>query len=113
MKPHVIMDGNIIKEVKTHKHLGMIFSNTLSWNLHIDEVCIKCKKRLDVMKSLKFKINRKSLEMFYNYFIRPILEYGNVLFVGSPQQDLNKLNLIEKESMRIVTGATARCKNRG
>ena len=37
------------------------------------------------------------------------MEYGNVLFAGSSNNDLNKFNKIEKEAMRISTGATAKC----
>ena len=107
--PPVIMGGTVINEVKNHKHLGMILSNSLTWSKHIDEICIKSKKRLDVMKSLTYKINRKSLELYYFSFIAPMLEYGIVKFVGGSKQDLNKIYFIEKEAMRVVTGATARC----
>ena len=31
------------------------------------------------MRKLKFKLDRKSLETIYLTFIRPILEYGDVL----------------------------------
>ena len=61
------------------------------------------------MKSLKYKLNRKSLEIFYSGFIRPILEYGDILFAGSDSLSLEKINKIEREAKRISTGATARC----
>ena len=36
------------------------------------------------------------------------MEYGNVIYCGSPKKDLNKLIKIEQECKRIITGATFR-----
>ena len=103
------MDNEIIKEIKNHKHLGIIISSDLSWKEHIDTICNKAKKRLDVMRFFKYKLTRKTLEIFYFNFIRPILEYGNILYAGGTQRDLIKISNIEKEAKRICTGAMARC----
>ena len=75
---------------------------------HIDQVCLVAKKRLDIMKMLKYKLGRKSLEIFYFSFVRSVLEYGDVLFAGASSKDLNKINKIEIDAKRIITGATAR-----
>ena len=36
--------------------------------------------RINVMRKLKFKLDRKSLEIIYTAFIRPLLEYGDVIW---------------------------------
>ena len=105
----LILDNKKIDEVKTHKHLGIILSNNLSWNEHISTICLQAKKRIDIMRTLKYNLDRNSLERFYFGFIRPILEYGRVLFAGGTLRDLSKIDTIEKEAMRICTGATAKC----
>jgi hypothetical protein len=61
-----------------------------------------------MMKAFKFKLDRKSLEIIYMSFIRPSLEYADVLFAGTYDSDLCKLDMLQAEAMRIVTGATAR-----
>ena len=58
-------------------------------------------------KSLKFTLDRKSLETIYVSFIRPSLEYANTLWAGAYDKDLTKLDSLEVEAMRSVTGATA------
>ena len=60
-----------------------------------------------MLKSLKFTLDRKSLETIYVSFIRPSLEYGNTLWAGAYDKDLTKLDSLEVEAMRSVTGATA------
>ena len=47
------MNGEIIKMVNSHKHLGIILSDDLKFSEHIENICIRGKKRLDIMKSTK------------------------------------------------------------
>jgi hypothetical protein len=60
------------------------------------------------MRGLKFKLDRRSLETIYMSFVRPCLEYGDVLWSGTYDTDLSRLDAMQVEAMRIVTGATAR-----
>ena len=39
--PSLIFDSVHLKEVESHKHLGVVFSSNLTWNLHIEEVVEK------------------------------------------------------------------------
>ena len=45
--------------------------------------------RLNVMRKLKFILDRKSLEIIYTSFIRPILEYADVVWDNSTQYEIN------------------------
>jgi hypothetical protein len=108
LHPALLLNNFPVKEVQFHKHLGVTFTQSLRWNKHIDEVCSKCYKKLDIMKHLKFKLDRKSLETIYMSFILPSLDYGDYLYAGTYDSDLCKLDRIHVEAMRNVTGATAR-----
>ena len=107
--PQILLNDTQIENVQSHKHLGIILDTKLSWSNYVDYIHTKCMKRLDIMKKLKYKIDRRSLETIYKCFIRPIIEYGNFLYVGAKQIHLNKISYIEKEAERLVTGATKRC----
>ena len=60
------------------------------------------------MQPLKFKLGRSSLEVMYNSFILPVMEYANVVWGGAFDCDIAKLEKIHVDGMRLVTGATAR-----
>ena len=60
-----------------------------------------------MLKSLKFSLDRKSLETIFVSFIRPSLEYANTLWAGAYEKDLIKLDSLEVEAMHSVTGATS------
>ena len=74
------MDNQIIAEVDTHKHLGIYLTNDCTWHKHIDYVKDKAWARINIVRKLKFELDRKSLETIYLTFIRPILEYEDIVW---------------------------------
>ena len=52
-------------------------------------------------KSLKFTLDRKSLETIYVSFIRPSLEYAYTLWAGAYEKDLKTLDGLEVENKTI------------
>ena len=51
--PPLVFDGKIVTEVNSHKHLGIIITTDLTWTAHIDAICSKALKRLDILRVLK------------------------------------------------------------
>ena len=100
------MNNEKITEVDNHKHLGIFFSSDLSWHMHIDYIKKKAWNRIHVMRKLKFLLDRSALETIYISFIRPLLEYGDVLFDNCTAQEKHELDKIQNEAARIVCGAT-------
>ena len=60
------------------------------------------------MIPLKYKLDKKTLEIMYYTFVRPTMEYANVVWGGTYDSNIVKLEQIQIDAMRIVTGATAR-----
>ena len=58
------------------------------------------------MRKLKFKLDRRSLQTIYFSFIRPLLEYADVVWDNCNQYEVNDLEKIQNEAARIVSGAT-------
>jgi hypothetical protein len=109
--PPIILNGATVDQVKSHKHLGVTLKDDLKWDKHVEDMTLKAKKRLALMKGLKFKLDRRSLETMYLAFLRPILEYADVLWdtPGETNHLLDELDTIQNNAARIVSGATARC----
>ena len=99
-------DNTQVKEVTNHKHLGLLFNNTCHWGEHIEMITSKANKKLNVLRTLKFDLDRQPLQIMYFSFIRPILEYGDIIFDNCPSYCSDKLENINTEAARIVTGAT-------
>ena len=58
------------------------------------------------MRKLKFHLDRKSLDIIYTTFIRPILEFADVVWCNLKKYQEDELEKIQIEAARIVTGAT-------
>ena len=57
------------------------------------------------MRKLKYDLDRKSLETIHLVFIRPILEYADVLWDNCTQAEKQELEKIRLEAARTATGA--------
>jgi hypothetical protein len=108
LNPPVFLDGQHISEVTSHTHLGVELARNLRWNQHIHTISLNARRRLNAMIPLKFKLDRNSLEIMYRAFVLPTMEYAIVVWGGSYDSDILKLERIHVDGMRLVTGATAR-----
>lgn len=88
--PTLKFQGCDLEFVPTHKHLSVIFFEDLSWSSYINSSIANAQKKLGLMKNLKFKLNRKSLSLLYNSFIRPQLEYASDVWGGCSITDSDK-----------------------
>ena len=105
-QPIPIMYGNIaLQHVTHHKHLGVWFDSKLSWSYHIDQVCASASKRLNMMLPLKHKLPRSALENIYMSFVRPLIEYADVIFDNCTIRAKTQLENIQIRGAQIVTGA--------
>ena len=100
------MNQQDIITVESHKHLSLTFTNDLSWHEHLNNIKTKAWHRINVMRKLKFQLNRKSLQIIFFSFIRPLLENADVVWDNCTQYEANELEKIHHEAARIVSGAT-------
>ena len=104
--PPLIMNNTIINQVTEHKHLGLEISNDGSCQKHIDLITKKAFTRVNILRKFKYILDRKTLEKIYLTFIRPILEYADVVWDNKILLLINKLENVQIEAARIVTGGT-------
>ena len=104
--PPLIMNNVYINEVTHHKHLGIFLSNDGTWHEHINYITSKAWQRIYIIRKLKFLLDRESLNRAYISFIRPILEYANIVWDNCTQYEIDLIEKIQIEAARVVTGAT-------
>ena len=96
---------HIIK-VENHTHLALIWSNDGTWKRQLSNTLQKAVKRLDMLRALKFKVQRSELERIYFAFVRPILEYGSIVWDSAPRHEkhFTEMEKLQIQAARIVTG---------
>lgn len=109
MHPPLKMNNVPIDNVTTHKHLGLTFNQTCTWGDHIREITSKAWRRINILRKLKFDLDRKTLSVIYTSFIRPLLEYGDIIWDNLTLRESEEIEKIQIEACRIITGATKSC----
>ena len=87
------MNNQQLEDVKYHKHLGVTISDDGSWNKHIELVIDTAYSRLNILRMLKFRLDRLSLEKLCLSFIKPQLEYRDVVW---DPHNMYLINILEK-----------------
>lgn len=89
------------------KFLGLILDSKLNGFLHCDYISSKCEKSLNALRCLSgvwWGAHPFNLKLFYNAFIRSVLDYGSFLLEPCNKAGLKKLDLIQSKSLRVITG---------
>ena len=106
--PPLRMAGNIIPFQKSFKFLGVILDSRLSMKEHVNFICLKCKKRLNLFRCLSgtdFGADRRTLLHLYKALVRPVIEYGSIIYASGCKSYVRKLDAIQNSFLRIATGA--------
>jgi len=98
------LTGQSIECVQSFKLLGVIVNNKLTWNENISIVCSKASKRLHFLKLLKRSgLSTDDLLYYYSAVIRPVLEYGCVIWHSSlTKEQTHHLDAIQRRAERII-----------
>jgi hypothetical protein len=99
-------NNNEITDVSHFKFLGLVMDNTLSWNLHIDNVINKLTTVCYMIRSVKPYMSLSSLVMIYYSLFHTTLSYG-IIFWGQSSNS-KKLFMLQKRVVRLMTGYGSR-----
>ena len=96
-------DGTFIENVDHVKILGVLLSNDLKWNLHVNRVVSVASRRLYILCSLKKSGTPPHvIKTAYLSFVRSILLYCSPVFVNAPHYLQRKLQRVESRASRII-----------
>ena len=78
--PVILFNDVPVKKVDEYKHLGIILDSTLSFSAHIKSAISKTRKGIGLLKCLSKYLPRHSLNELYKLYVRPHLDYGDVIY---------------------------------
>ena len=99
--------NNILLNSKnTQKHLGLYLDTKLNFSEHINEKIKKAVRGISVIKNLNVTSLHSSLLTIYKSFIRPHLDYGDVIYDQPNNNRLSeKIESIQYNAALAITGA--------
>jgi hypothetical protein len=99
------LDMTEIKRVTEHCHLGVIFTENFSWETHIRSRIIKAAPTLNALTRSSCIIPREIKQNVYTTLIRPILEYGCMVYDNCPAFISHLLEQSQRTAALVCTGA--------
>lgn len=106
--PFLKINDKQIQIQNTAKFLGIIFDSTLSWTAHTNYMISRAKGDLNLLRSIahsKWGCDKKTLLLIYQSLVKSKLEYGCQAWRDTAQSNINKINSIQYQSLKIITGA--------
>ena len=69
-----------VSKADSQKHLGLHLDSELFFDIHIKTISAKVNRTIGLLRKFQQVLPRPSLITIYKAFIRPYLDYGDVIF---------------------------------
>jgi hypothetical protein len=93
---------------KSFKLLGVYFDEYLSFDAHVNHLCIKLSKSLFCLNKVKNFVSKDALKKLYFALIHSSLTYCINVYGSANKTTLQPLILKQKKAVRIIAGANYR-----
>ena len=87
--PPVLFNNIPVIKMNEHKHLGIILDSKLSFATRIQSIILKCRRGLGMIKFLSRYLPRNTLTELYKLYVRPHLDYGDVIYHIPPKKAIS------------------------
>ena len=102
----VYFNHNSVKQVPSQKHLGMHLDTKLNFQKHLNNVLSKVNKTIGLLHKLQALTPRQSFVTVYKAFIRPHLDYGDIIYDQTYNESFHqKIESIQYNAALAITGA--------
>ena len=93
-----------IDRKSTQKHLGLLLDEKLNFSEHINEKLKKVIKNINLLRKLNLTLPRSSLLIIYKSFIRPHLDYGDIVYDQTNNSSLSeKIESLQYNAALAIT----------
>ena len=104
--PSLVYNDNKVQLANCQKYLGLILDSKLDFNEHIDNKINKCNKMVGIIKIISLILSRKSLLTIYKSFVRPNLDYADIIDDKPFNESFKrKIEIVRYKAALLITGA--------
>lgn len=100
---HLDVDGHVYECFHECKYLGLTLDSKLNFDIHCRNLCRRLAQQCAIILRLKKIMHRKHLLMYYNVYIKSIIQYYGVLWLSkenTPQQSLRNAEAYSENYFR-------------
>ena len=100
----VSVNGCQLENVEHMKCLGVIIDKELKWHKHVNSVIQKVCCKAALIRRVKPYLNVDTLNVLYKALVQPHFDYCGIAWYGRFNDDINKLDVLQKRCARIILG---------
>ena len=97
----LVMGGKPVKAVEEMELVGFVLDKRLRRDPMIDKVVKKARIGMAGLRRLRTALDDKNMKTMYLMFIRSILEYGSILYMGAAKSHLDKLDRVQTAAEKL------------
>ena len=103
--PELLYNDNPINQELSIKHLGVVLDEKLNFKTHIQAKISKAMTGVGLINKLRSLLPRSSLLTIYKSFVRPHLDYGDIIYDQPNNQTLSdKIESVQYNAALAITG---------
>ena len=100
--PPLYINGKLIEEVESHKLLGVIIDNNLSWSNHVTMICNNVSKKIYQLSKIKHFLNLHSRKIFFHAYVESYINYASTIWDSASENIMKPLLSLHRRALRLV-----------
>ena len=98
----LVLAGRPLDHSSSVKYLGLFIDGHLSWHDHIEYICSKISKNINIMTKVKKLVSKVTIINMYYSFIYPYLTYGSILWGNNYYSPINDVVKLQNKAIRVI-----------
>ena len=96
------LNNTLLKSVSSNPYLGILFSDRLTCNQHTNNITKKANSTLRFIRRNLRWYPTACKKTAYLALVRPLLEYGAIIWDPYQKQDISKMERIQRNAVRFI-----------
>ena len=95
------INGDTLTRVPYYKYLGVYLDTSLNFDKHVDVSKKLICHKLYLLSKIRKHINEATASKIFQSMIAPLIDYGDIVYSGTSQKNLDKLQALQNRGLRI------------
>ena len=104
-KIDIVINDTSISCVNFEKILGVTLDNLISWDKHIDNLCITLSQRIGLLRRLHKFIPSHLRKILYYGLIQSAIDFCCVVWGNTTMKNIDRVYKMQKRALRVLLNA--------